>query len=227
MELKDCPARRADAARSWDEHEGRHDGARLVTSLSDGLSVLRNLLFARIHEDVQAKFGLDSMLLPVSPIKSERAAKVEIELFAIAEAAAAAEARRYVADAAWFLSWLAGLRLGEFGDDAKCRRRLDRYRAEDSDGRRLAFSTYLERSYAEARRAPLVLYRLFPLSVAIATAQAFGDPLAANELRNQQMFWLPSIQDCHECHGAPLENSEKCYVCGNPVWTYRWLTVAD
>jgi hypothetical protein len=227
MELKDCTVRRADAARIWDEHQGRQDGVRLVNSLSDGLSTLRNLLFARIHEDVQAKFGLDSMLLPISPIKSEQAAKLEIELFAIAETVAQVQARRYVADAAWFLSWLLDLRLGDLREDPKRRKRIDRYLAEAPDGRRLAFSTYLERSHPESRRAPLVLYRLFPLSVGIATALAFGDPLAANELRNQQMFWLPAIQDCHECHGAPLENGEKCYVCGNPVWTYRWLTVAD
>jgi hypothetical protein len=98
---------------------------------------------------------------------------------------------------------------------------------KDDDQRRLSFSGHLEHAYPEARRAPLVLYRLFPLSVGIATALAFSAPLDANELRNQQMFWLPSIQDCHECHGAPLENGEKCRVCGNPVWSHRWLTEAD
>jgi hypothetical protein len=227
MELKDLPVHRTEAARLWDEHESRSDGAALVNSLGDGLSILRNLLFARVHEDVQAKFGLDSMLLPVSPIKSEQIAKLEIELFALAESAAHVRARRYVSDPTWFLSWLTALRLGEHRDDPKCRRRIDRYLSEDADRRRLTFSNYLERNYAEARRAPLILYRLFPLSVAVSTSLAFRDPFVANELRNQQMFWLPAIQDCHECHGAPLENGETCHVCGNPVWTYRWLTVAD
>jgi hypothetical protein len=219
--------RRAEAARLWDEHERRDDGTALVTSLGDGLTMLRNLLFARIHEDVQAKFALDSMILPVSPIKSERAAQLEIELYSICEAVARAQVQRYVSDPEWFLAWLTELRLAEQRDDASCRRRIDRYLAEDDDRRRLSFSNYLERSYALARQAPMILYRLFPLSVGVATALAFRDPLTANELRNRQMFWLPAIQDCHECHGAPLENSETCRICGNPVWTFRWLTVAD
>lgn len=227
MEVKDQAVRRAEAARHWDEHESQGDGTALVNSLSDGLTTVRSLLFARIHDDVQAKFGADSMLMPVSPLKSEQAAQLEIELFALAEAAAHAKARSYISDLQWFVAWLADLRLGEHREVPLSRKRIERYLGTDNDRRRLAFSNYLERSYAEARRAPLILYRLFPLSVRIATSLAFGDPLTANELRNQQMSWLPAIQDCHECHGAPLENGEKCRVCGNPVWTYRWLTSAD
>src|SRR5687768_122086 len=56
MELKDCAVRREEAARLFNEHEGREDGLRVANSLADGLSTLRNLLFTRIHEDVQQKF---------------------------------------------------------------------------------------------------------------------------------------------------------------------------
>jgi hypothetical protein len=227
MDLKDCPGRREEAARLLNERESRQDGVRVANSLSDGLSTLRNLLFTRIHQDVELKIGVDSMLLPVSPLKSEQAAKLEIELFEIAESASRAQARGYVKDRDWYLPWLSRLRLGADAEDSRVALRLKRYLEKDDDARRLSFSGHLEHAYPEARRAPLVLYRLFPLSVGIATALAFGAPLDANELRNQQMFWLPSIQDCHECHGSPLENGEKCRVCGNPVWTHRWLTVAD
>jgi hypothetical protein len=227
MELKDCTVRREDAGRALNEQLHRHDGGRVANSMADGITTLRNLLFNRIHEDVESKIGADSMLMPLSPAKSETAAKVEIELFSIAESTCVAHARGYAQDRDWYLRWLAQLRLGDHAANTQAQRRLNRYLQEGDDQRRLLFSTYLERSYPEAHRAPLVLYRLFPLAVGIVTAVAFGRPLEANEMRSQQAFWLPSIQDCHECHGAPLDNGEKCYVCGNPVWTYRWLTVAD
>ncbi len=225
MELKECTVRRAEAGRLLDEHTGRNDGTQTANSLADGIATLRNLLFTRIHEDVESKIGLDSMLLPVSPLKSEMAAKVEIELFCIAESSF--QARQYVPDLDWYVPWLARLRLGDYSENAQAQRRIRRYREKDEDHRRLSFSTYLERTYPEARSAPLILYRLFPLAVKIVTAVAFGNPLDANDLRNRQSFWLPSIPDCNECHGATLDNGEKCRVCGNPVWSYRWLTVAD
>jgi hypothetical protein len=227
MDLKDCAVRREEAGRLLGEHEHRERAMQVVNSLADGLTTLRNLLFTRIHEDVESKIGADSMLLPISPLKSELAAKVEIELFEIAESAYRAHARGYVKDRDWYVAWLASLRLGDYAQNPQVRKRLDRYLALNDDERRLAFSGYLEKVYPEAHRAPLVLYRLYPLAVDIVTAVAFGHPLDANELRNQQMFWLPAIQDCHECHGAPLENSEKCRVCGNPLWNYRWLTVSE
>lgn len=227
MELQDCAVRREEAARTLNEQQGREDGFRVANSLADGLSNLRNLLFARVHEDVEQKFGLDSMLTPVSPLKSEQMAKLEIELFEIAESVVRATTGGYVSDGDWCLKWLTLLRLGAYAEDPQVVGRLQRYLAKNDDERRLSFSTHLQRAYPEAVQAPLILYRLFPLSVGIVAAQAFGHPLDANELRNQQMFWLPAIQDCPECHGAPLENGEKCRMCGNPVWTFRWLTVAD
>ena len=93
----------------------------------------------------------------------------------------------------------------------------------DEDELRLGFSRNLENVFPEARLAPLILYRLFPLSVRIVTAVAFGHHLDAAELRNRQAFWLPAITDCHDCHGRPLDNGDECVVCGNPLWTYQWL----
>lgn len=225
MELKECTERRAEAGRLLNEHTGRDNGLQVATSLADGIVTIRNLLFTRIHEDVESKIGLDSMLLPLSPLKSEMAAKLEIELFCIAESSF--QAQKYVPDVEWYVAWLTRLRLGDDSENPRVQRRIAKYRESAEDARRLLFSTYLERAYPEARRAPLVLYRLFPLAVRIVTAVAFGNPLDANDLRNRQSFWLPSIPDCNECHGATLDNGEKCRICGNPVWSYRWLTVAD
>ena len=42
------------------------DVARTVDSLSVGLTLLRNLLLSRIHEDVERHVGFDSMIAPVS-----------------------------------------------------------------------------------------------------------------------------------------------------------------
>ena len=56
----------------------------MTHSLVYGLNTLRNLLFQRIHEDVETNIGHDSMLLPISVEESERLAKCEIEAYQIA-----------------------------------------------------------------------------------------------------------------------------------------------
>jgi hypothetical protein len=89
------------------------------------------------------------------------------------------------------------------------------------------FSSALERALPEARKAPLVIYRLYPRAVRIATAIAFGDALRAQEIRSEQISFLPIIADCHHCHGAPLENGESCVDCGNPLWKIKWLNTTD
>jgi hypothetical protein len=105
----------------------------------------------------------------------------------------------------------------------KWRRRIRHYLAMSDDELRLSFSRNLETVFPEARLAPLILYRLFPLSVRIVAAIAFGNHLDAAELRNRQTLWLAAIGDCHECHGRPLDNGDQCAVCGNPIWSYHWL----
>ena len=79
----------------------------------------------------------------------------------------------------------------------------------------------------ESLAAPLVLFRLLPPAVQIVTARAFGDRKTADELRSQQAALLPSISDCRQCGGIVLGDSEQCPKCGNPLWTYEWLTAAD
>jgi hypothetical protein len=222
--LKECLARREAAAVELQEQEPDLSAEQVTHSLVYGLNTLRNLLFQRIHEDVEANYGHDSMLLPISVEASERVAKCEIETYQIAVTALTIQERGFLrSDVKWFVKWLAELRLGEDLQDTKWRRRIRQYVAMSEDEQRLDFSRHLETVFPEASRAPLILYRLFPLSIRIVSAVAFGHHLEAAELRNRQTFWLPAIGDCHDCHGRPLDNGEQCPVCGNPIWTYHWL----
>ncbi len=228
IQLVECAVRRAQAVAEIDEHDDRDDGAQVVSSLADGLTQLRNLLFTRVHADVEIRFGTDSMLLPASLNEAEMRTKVEIEAYQIAESSDEARQSKYViGDDDWYSAWLAHLRFGDATSESWLKNRLDRYATCDSDSRRLIFSNVLVRAFPEARHAPLVLFRLFPLAACIVTAIAFGDHFRAAELRKQQASILPVINDCQQCHGRPLDNGDQCSGCGNPLWTYRWLMVTD
>jgi hypothetical protein len=220
--------RRKAAAEELDRHEHREDGARVVEGLSLGLTVLRDTLFIRVHNDVQRRVGMDSMLMPVSMERAERAAKLEVELYEIAVSSVTAVERGYVKGKdEWYLRWLAQLRLGVEPVDGKIGKRLLSYLAQSADGRRLAFSNVLAAAVAESRRAPLVLFQLLPPAVQIVTALAFGDQDAAATWREQQTQVLPAIRDCHRCEGDLLDSGEQCPQCGNPLWSYEWLTRDD
>jgi hypothetical protein len=221
------PERRNDAAAEFDAHERRNDGLQVVNSLCYGMTSLRNLLFVRIHEDVEKNVGRDSMMMPVSALACEEKTKLEIEVFQLALSTATTQRKKYVGDTAWYARWMGKLRLGDHATDPANEKRLARYLALTDEERRLGFSRVLEKAFPEAMRAPLVLYRLFPLAVAIVTAAAFRDAREVEALREQQITWLPSIRDCQDCRGRPLDNGEQCPVCGNPVWSYAWLTYAD
>jgi len=228
MSLEQSTSRRNAAAKSFDKRFERTDGERVTGSLCDGLTVLRNAFFQRVSEDVQSRIGMDSMLMSVSPLKAEEICKMEIELFQVAEAALATRNHAYVDDPDHrFVEWLTEFRLGVAQLDVKHRRRLDSYISGSSRERRLQFTNVLAEVLPESRRAPLVLYRLQPAAVWIVTAVAFGDHRQASEYRGKQRFHLPAIDDCHQCQGRPLENSEQCGTCGNPVWKFDWLTAAD
>ncbi|HEV3004098.1 MAG TPA: hypothetical protein VGX78_06525 [Pirellulales bacterium] len=225
MTVEDRNQRRADAAAEFDRKRNRQDGAFVVNSLADGLSTLRDALFTRVHADVEKIVGMDSILSPAAADRSAASARTEIELYQIAESASSVEVDGYVPDdAAWYRQWLARLRLGERCQSPVVAGRLEHYRSKTADERRRAFAQLLERSLPEARHAPLIVYRLFPLAVAVATAVAFGDHSRAGAARNRQVFILPGISDCPTCHGRVLANEEKCAQCGNPFWTYEWLT---
>jgi hypothetical protein len=209
--------RRADAALEFEHHEDRHDGAEIVARLTSGLNVLRDALFVRLHEEVEKKVGMDSMLAPISAEKTEKLAKLEIDLYQIAVSAVAVGQRHYVSSSdEWYLRWLTRCRLGRLESDAKVAKRLTSYVSKPPDGRRLAFTNVLAEVVPESRRAPLVLFRLMPMAVEIATAMAFNDRVAAAEVRNRQTDCLPAVEDCHECHGKLLENGQQCPQCGNP-----------
>jgi hypothetical protein len=217
--------RRVAAASQFNERLSRGDGERVAGGLADGLGLLADSFLTRVHVDVQRNFGMDSMLMPTSIVKTEEKAKTEIELFQIGEAAAHTRACQYMAGQDdWFPAWLAELRLGEEAGSSGTSHRLAQYSARTPEDRRRHFSTVLERTLPAASRAPLVLYRLFPLGVWIVTSLAFGDHDRAQEARKKQQSVLPGIGDCSACRGSVLDNGERCSQCGNPIWKYDWLT---
>jgi hypothetical protein len=225
MSTQDRCQRRADAAVEFDRREQRSDGARVVNLLADGLSMLRDLLFTRIHGDVETLFGLDSMLLPISALKSETNTKTEIEIYQIVESMADTVANHYIkADDTWYVEWLGRLRLGDAVASPAVVQRLASYRSKSPNDRRRVFSSQLQRVHPEAIRAPLVMFRLLPLAISIVTSLAFGDHPRAEETRKRQLTWLASIADCHACHGRLTDVGEECPQCGNPIWKYNWLT---
>ncbi|MCR4411464.1 MAG: hypothetical protein NUV77_03445 [Thermoguttaceae bacterium] len=227
MHLDEFVRRRTEATDEFNRHEGRTDGVHVTTSLAGGLTILRDALYARLHDEVEMAVGRDSILMPVSPEKTERISKTEIEVFQAVVASAAAVGFGYVRDAAWCMAWLGRLRLGPTYDDARVLARAAHYASKSADQQRLAFTNVLADVLPESRRAPLVLFRLYPTAVQIATALAFGDQAKASSLRGRQLLDLPSIRDCHQCHGKLLDNGEACQVCGNPLWKFNWLVAAD
>lgn len=228
MTMQERAAKYTEAAEEFNRRTGRSDGARVANGLDAGLTVLRDSLFVRLHHEVEKMLGVDSLLIPVSVKQTEIATKMETEWYQIAECLEAVKALGYlVADLEWYLGWLARLRLGQPHIDGKAKERIGDYLAKTPDQRRLAFSNVLAKTLPESRRAPLVLFHLFPLSVQVATALAFGDHLGAGKLRNRQVGYLPAIADCRSCHGKVLENGEQCRGCGNPLWKSEWLTATD
>jgi hypothetical protein len=211
-----------------------HDAVKVVDRLSAGMNMLRDSFFHRIHGDLEDALGRDSMLLGVSPLKSEEKARAEIELYQINETAIEID------ESGWrqgpdgsgpvnrdqLTQWLVKFRFGDTSDEPMIARRLAAYAGKRSDDRRMLFAAALERAFPEARRAPLVVYRLLGPAAAIHAALAFGDCTRARDLRKRQKSLLPSISDCRTCHGEVLDSGEKCLQCGNPFWKHEWL-VAD
>jgi len=222
--------RYASAIEAFDRFGSRFRGSEVVTNLSAGLSQIRDELFERFHEDVEKQIGMDSMLMPVSLVRGAVKAKTEIEIYQLVVADDEIVTGGYLQEETPgdVLRWLLNLRINDAYDDKVVQERIRLYRKqENAEQRRLSFSNAMEAAFPESRRAPLVLYRLFPLAARICAALAFGDNLRAAELRNEQIRLLPIIGDCHECHGRPLDNGESCSQCGNPLWKYKWLTSAD
>ncbi len=228
MDLTELAQPLAEAAAEFNRHENRGDGEHVAGSLAKGLTLLRDTLFVRTHYDVERRLGMDSMLVPSSWEKTERSAKVEIEVYQAIVAAATARERGYTTTAdSWFLAWLTRFRLGRLHNDPKLLARQAAYLSKSGDALGRAFAGVLARVLKESARAPLVLFRLHPLAVSIVTAQVFGDAAGTGEYRNRQEMELPRIRGCRECHGKVLENGAACRSCGNPLWKSDWLESDD
>lgn len=220
--------RRELAGAEFNRMDDSIDGLALATNLAYGLNCLRDLFYERIHDDVESTFGMDSMLAPVSEEKTEHRTKVEIELYQVAVSAAATETRSLTADTDWYARWLMRFRLGDKAiENDSAVERLERYVRADPEARRLHFERVLQDVMPEATKAPLVLFRLYPMAIAIATFHAFQDNEAAAKWRGEQKALLPAIADCRKCQSQVLENGDRCDSCGNPVWKFKWLTATD
>jgi hypothetical protein len=213
------------------EFEGqtrRCDGASVVPRLVAGLAQIRDALYTRLHQDVERFVGKDSMKMPVSVIRAAQQLLREINFYQSVEAADAIAEFGYLSQPRdWLAAWLTRLLLGETNLDAAQQRRLSDYQAQSPERRRGAFSDALVRILPQSAQAPLVLFRLLPLAIRIAVAQAFTDHGRAAQLRRQQATVLPAIADCPQCHGRVMESVETCPSCGNPVWKYEWLRAVD
>ena len=220
-------ARHARAAELLQQVAGMQNSAQIVESLSVGLNTVRDLLFRRIHHDVELHFGMDSMRVPLSLDQSEYNAKAEIDIWQIVEAAQFAAKVALVSDPAWTRNWLGDLRLGRSFANRPVQRRIAEYLERDSDEQRRHFAITLEKVYPEAYKAPLVLHQLMPNAIRIVVAVAFGATEEASRQRDHQTFLLPGIRDCQSCRGVVLDNGETCVDCDNPVWNYKWLLAAE
>jgi len=211
-------------------HRAGVNSSAIVGSLWTGLNTLRKLFLARLHQEIESHFGVDSVWAPLRLLEAKREfrrAAEEIEIYTLIVVVAETEHSGYTnGEIDWFRDWLLRLR---WGDEIK-RATLERMQSYEkhSDGeRRRMFASFLEQAIAEATKAPLIIYRLYPRAVRIATALAFEDTMRAREVRSEQMSYLPVIGDCHQCHGRLLENGEICPDCGNPLWKTDWLCATE
>ena len=200
-----------------------------MESLWAGLTTLRKLCLARLHPDSDSPLA-DSFWAPLTLDKAkreDRQATEEIEIYSLLVVVAEAEHSGYApGDNNWFRDWLLRLRWGNDIESATLQR-MQAYEKHNDGERRRMFASFLEQALPEATKTPLIIYRIYPCAVRIATAIAFDDNLRAQEIRSEQMSYLPVIGDCHQCHGRLLENGEVCPECGNPLWKIDWLCATE
>jgi hypothetical protein len=212
------------------QYSGGLNSSNIVGCLWFGLITLRKLFLARLQRGIESPSGTDSIWAPLTFVEAKREfrhATEEIDIYSLLVVVAEAEHSGYAnGDMDWFRDWLLRLRWGVEIESATWER-LQAYETRSDGERRRMFASFLEQALPEATTTPLVIYRLYPRAVRIATALAFGDVLRAREVRSEQMSYLPVIGDCHQCHGLPLENGEICPECGNPLWKISWLCVTE
>jgi hypothetical protein len=149
---------------------------------------------------------------------------LEIEIYQVAESTIAVRDLGYLrGEIMEYWQWLRRFQRGSAPVDERQAGRFNLYLCKRDDERRLFFTDVLAKVLPESRRAPLVLFRLWPYSIRIVTALAFGDSVAAGKVRSHQVLQLPAISDCRVCRGELLDNGEQCCVCGNPLWKPEWL----
>lgn len=217
----------AKAAAAFDQHERREDGTQIADRLTKSLTGLRESLLRRVLT-ADESIPLDSMLLPVSKLKAQQHAAEEVEAFMIAESAAeVCDHQLCTKPEQWYADWLTAMRLDSWNPLGNVPERVAGYLKESADERRLQFSNLLVEAIPESRHAPLVLFRVFPMAVQIATALAFDKTKSAEKIRAEQIKVLPSIAFCQECHGALLKENQECSTCGNPLWNRQWLCEVD
>ena len=201
--------------------------AEIVDRLTTGLTQLRDLLIRRLHDDM-VRIVTDSMLAPTSGSQQmtqiERASH-EIDAYAAVVVADEVTQGGYLGGPGeWFLDWTIKLRADD-GHESDLKRIADPYSDLPDKDRRLRLASKLQHAVPESIRAPAVLYHLFPLSVRIVAAMAFGNTERAEQKRSEQLELLPAIGDCGACHGRVLGNGASCGECGNPLWNFEWLRV--
>ena len=224
--MKDnAPDKHREAVEQFSRRAGRNDGDRVAESLEQGLNLVRNLFYERMHFDVEKNVGADSMLLPLSEMKTYLQCKSAIDVYQIVESAWAVRQFGFLGSGDdWYLPWLERQRIDATLADETTARQIQRYRSQTPDQRRREFMDLLLDMLPESGRAPLVLFSLVPLSVQLVTALAFGDHPRGEAVRKQQQDVLPALADCRDCHGAVLSNGKLCSTCGNPLWKFEWLT---
>jgi len=194
--------------------------------LLSGLKTLRALLLSRLDTEIGYTLSIDDSLPP--QISDDLAREVlnaleQIDVYSLIVVTDEVTQSGYTGcDLNRLMDWVLRLRSG---DDSKARtvQLVQDYSPLSITERRRRFSSSLEQAMPKARRAPLIIYRLFPRAVRIVTATAFGDTSRAWKIRAEQISFLPVITDCERCHGLVLENGTVCEHCGNPIWKVNWL----
>ena len=144
MNTKEIVGRCSTAAEEFEHHEHASDGLQVIESLCGGPDADSGLAIRARACRCGSRMGLDSMIQPLSEERSERTAKLEIEIYQVVVAADTGHARGYVADGNWFRDWLARLRLGNFDSSSRTARRIDYYLSKSAKDQRLAFSNFLD-----------------------------------------------------------------------------------
>lgn len=213
------------AVEQFNHQARRTDGERVAESLEQGLNLVRKLFYERIHFDVEENVGADSMLLPLSEMKTYLRCKAAIDVFQLVESAWAVRQFGLLRSGDdWYLPWLEHQRLAPTLTDQATAQQIERYRSQTPEQRRRELMDILLDILPESGRAPLVLFSLVPLSIHLVTALACGDHQRGQVVRKQQQELLPALADCRNCHGTVLDNGKLCSTCGNPLWTFEWLT---